>query len=497
MDADVRLAGSDLDGGERVRESNGAMLMLNFTGPGNRWCDGLTRRNLLTVGGLGLGGASLAGILRAEDSQPRASGTRRRGVIMILLPGGPTHLDTFDLKPEAPTEIRGELNPIATSVPGASICELLPRTARLMDRMAIIRTLTGARNDHNIHQCITGWESHPQQPASAEVPGYPPGGWPSLGAVLSKVHGPARPGMPASVDLTPVHYDARFVTSAPPGQAGYLGPAHAGFEVQSVDPANIVLNGISAGRLARRQSLRTALDRYRRQVERTGPGDGLDEFHRQALELLTSSRLATALDASTESDATRKLYGLQAAGSPLPEGGDLLEQFLVARRAVEAGARCVTLCFSRWPFGRMSQGDYNWDWHRDIFSECRSTLPLLDAGVAGLVTDLEQRGLLDEIAVVVWGEFGRTPKINGSAGRDHWPGVASALLAGGGIRGGQIVGKTSRYAEEPVERPVHFREVFATLYQLMGIDAARTQFTDLAGRPQYLVDDRQPIAELL
>ncbi|MCA9117565.1 MAG: DUF1501 domain-containing protein, partial [Planctomycetaceae bacterium] len=445
--------------------------MLNFAGPGGQWCDGLSRRNFLTVGGLGLGGASLAGILRAESQQPPAAKSPR-AVIMVLLPGGPTHLDWLDLKPEAPAEIRGELNPIASSVPGISLCELLPRTARLMDRMAIVRTLVGARNDHNIHQCITGWESHPQQPASAEVPGYPPGGWPSLGAVLSKVHGPGRPGMPASVDLTPVHYDARFVTSAPPGQAGYLGPAHAGFEVQSVDRSNIVLNGISTGRLSQRQALRTALDSYRRQLEGTGPSDGLDEFHRQAFELLTSSRLSAALDITREGNRTRSLYGLNPAGSPLPEGGDLLEQFLVARRVIQAGARCVTLCFSRWPFGRMSQGDYNWDWHKNIFSECRSTLPLLDAGVAGLVTDLEQQGLLDDVAVVVWGEFGRTPKINGNAGRDHWPGVASALLAGGGIRGGQVVGQTSRYAEEPIERPVHFREVFATLYHLMGVDPA-------------------------
>ena len=168
----------------------------------------------------------------------------------------------------------------------------------------------------------------------------------------------------------------------------------------------------------------------------------------------------------------------------------------MARRVVDAGARCVTLCFSRFPFGRMSQGDYNWDWHKNLFAEARATLPSLDLGLSALVEDLHESGRLDDVSIVVWGEFGRTPKINKTAGRDHWPGVAGALLAGGGMRTGQVIGETNRYGETVKSRPVHFRDVFATLYHTLGIDVEQTQFTDLAGRPRYLVDDHRPIAEL-
>ena len=167
------------------------------------------------------------------------------------------------------------------------------------------------------------------------------------------------------------------------------------------------------------------------------------------------------------------------------------------RRVIEAGARCVTLAFSRWPFGRMLQGDYNWDWHKDNFTEARGALPLFDLGMSALIDDLAERGLLDDIAVVAWGEFGRTPKINANAGRDHWPNVAGALLAGGGMKCGQVLGATNRLGEVSLDRPIHFRDVFASLYERLGIDVSTTQFTDLAGRPQYLVGDHRPMPELV
>ena len=178
-------------------------------------------------------------------------------------------------------------------------------------------------------------------------------------------------------------------------------------------------------------------------------------------------------------------------------GKTYLDQFLLARRLIEAGARCVTLAFSRSPFGRMTKGDYNWDWHKDLFNEARGTLPLFDLGLSALIGDLEDRGLLDETLVVAWGEFGRTPRINKDAGRDHWAKVGGALLAGGGLRHGQVIGSTTRLGEEPRTRPVHFREVFATLYHRLGIDVERTRFTDLSGRPQSLVGDHQPMQELI
>ena len=467
--------------------------MLTIPGPKSRRCDGISRRSYLQIGGLALGGLALPEILCGQA----AGGARKRakGVIMVLLPGGPTHLDTFDLKPDAPTEIRGEFRPIATNVPGIEICELLPRLAGVADKLTIIRSLVGFRDDHNTHWCSTGWESHPAMDSSPIVAGFPPGDWPSMGSVLSRSFGPRVAGVPPSVDLTPIDPDARFILRTAPGQPGYLGAAHAGFEVNAVDRRNITLSGTSLTRLADRRALLAGFDQFRKQVDRHGT-DGLQEFHRQALEVLTSPRLAEALDLNREDQDVRRRYGLDRSYPGEREGKTLLDQFLLARRVIEAGARCVTLAFCRWPFGRMLKGDYNWDWHKDLFAEARGALPLLDVGLSALLKDLDERGLLDDVAVVVWGEFGRTPKINANAGRDHWPGVCSALVAGGGLKCGQVIGATTRWGEQPQSRPVHFREVFATLYDRLGIDVAKTQFTDLAGRPQYLVGEHRAMPEL-
>jgi hypothetical protein len=469
--------------------------MLTIAGAASRRCDGISRRSCLRIGGLALGGLALPEILRAEARS--AVRGPAKGIIMILLPGGPSHLDTFDLKPEAPAEIRGELSPIATNVPGLEICELMPRLARMADKLAIIRSLVGARDDHNTHWCTTGWESHPPMDSSPVVAGFPPGDWPSLAAILSKKFGPRVNGVPPSVDLTPIDPDARFILRTPPTQPGYLGAAHAGFEAAAVDRRNIMLNGVSLARLADRRALLAGFDQFRRQVDHQGVLDGLDEFQQQAFEVLTSPRLAEALDLSREEGRIRARYGLDKTYPNERQGKTLLDQFLVARRVIEAGARCVTLAFTRWPFGRMLRGDFNWDWHKNAFDEARGALPLFDLGLSALIEDLDERGLLGDVGVVAWGEFGRTPKINANAGRDHWPRVCSALLAGGGLRTGQVIGSTTRWGEDPQTRPVHFRDVFATLYQRLGIDVASTQFTDLAGRPQYLVGEHRPLPELI
>lgn len=467
--------------------------MLTIPGPHSRYCDGISRRTWLRIGGLALGGMALPDILRAQA----ASGSDPiKGVIMVLLPGGPTHLDTFDPKPDSPAEIRGEFRPIATNVPGLEICELMPQLARMADKFTIIRSLVGFRDDHNTHWCTTGWESHPAMDSSPMIGGYPAGDWPSMGAVLSRRLGPRVPGMPPCVDLTPVDADARFILRTPPGQPGYLGVAHAAFETQAVDRRNIMLNGVDLGRLRDRRAMLAGFDGYRRQIDALGAATGIDTFQHQAFELLTSSRLATALDLAREDARGRSHYGLDREYPDEREGKHYLDQFLLARRVIEAGARCVTLAFSRWPFGRVLRGDHNWDWHRDLFPEARKTLPLLDFGLAALIQDLHNRDLLKDVAVVVWGEFGRTPRINQNGGRDHWPRVCSALVAGGGMRCGQVIGSTTRWGEEPRTRPVHFREVFATLYQRLGVDVATTQFHDLAGRPQFLVGEHRAMAEL-
>jgi len=225
--------------------------------------------------------------------------------------------------------------------------------------------------------------------------------------------------------------------------------------------------------------------------------DGMDAITRQAFGILTSSRLANALNFREEPAELVRRYGISDAVPAVHGGPELLKQFLIATRLVEAGARCVTLAFSQWPLERMSRGGFNWDWHKENFSNVRATVPMLDIGLSAMVEDLHARGLADDVSVVVWGEFGRTPKINGKAGRDHWPNANMCLLAGGGMRTGQVVGSTNRLGEVPADRPVHYREVFATLYHNLGIDAKNLTLEDLRGRPQYIVDQREPIRELI
>src|SRR5581483_2097638 len=275
---------------EAIVGSREVAAMLTIAGPSSRYCDQLSRRNCLRIGALALGGLALPDILRGEAA--RRTPNAAKGIIMVLLPGGPSHLDTFDLKPDAPAEIRGEFRPLATKVPGVAICELLPRLAKLADKYALIRSLVGFRDDHNTHWCTTGWESHPAMESSPVIAGFPPGDWPSLGAVLSRQLGPRVLGVPPSVDLTPIDADARFILRTPPGQPGYLGAAHAGFEAQAVDRRNIMLNGVSLDRLADRRTLLASFDQFRRQVDQSGAADGIDAFQRQAFEVLTSPRLA-------------------------------------------------------------------------------------------------------------------------------------------------------------------------------------------------------------
>ncbi len=238
----------------------------------------------------------------------------------------------------------------------------------------------------------------------------------------------------------------------------------------------MTLNGITIDRLQDRRAALTAFDRFRSDIDRSGMMEGVDAYTEQAFGILTSSRLAEAFDLEKEDRALRDRYGygedrLQADGSTR-----LLTNFLLARRLVEAGVRCVTLSFSRW------------DWHGNNFGRARQDFPMLDQALSALIEDLENRGMLDDISVVCWGEFGRTPKVNASGGRDHWPQVSCALLAGGGMRHGQVIGATNRLGEHATERPVHFQEVFATLYHALGLDPEVTTFPDLQGRPQFLVD---------
>ncbi|MCB1099508.1 MAG: DUF1501 domain-containing protein [Verrucomicrobiae bacterium] len=452
--------------------------MLTILGnSGERFCDGLSRRSFLSIGALGLGGLAMSDIFRAEAStlgleQPSTK-LNHKAVIMIFLAGGPPHQDMFDIKTNAPAEIRGEFKPIKTKVPGMEICELFPQMAEITDKLAIIRSMVGAHGGHDNYQCFTG-----RSPRNA-----PPGGWPSMGAVLSKLGGKVNDAIPPFVGLSPKTGHKEW---GDPGQCGFLGPAHSAFQPSGGGSSDMVLNGITTDRLGDRKALLGSFDQFRRDVDSSGIMHGMDAFTEQAFGVLTSSQLAQALNLDDEDPKLRERYGKGTEKLTADGPWKRLDQFLMARRLVEAGARCVTLGFSRW------------DWHGNNFGRAREDFPLLDQGVSALVQDLHDRGLDKDVSVVVWGEFGRTPTINAQGGRDHWPNVSCALLAGGGMKTGQVIGATDRLGGEASERPVAFQEVFATLYHQIGIDVRSATVPDLNGRPRYLVDQQfEPMKELV
>jgi hypothetical protein len=445
--------------------------MLSILGRGQRLCDGITRREALRIGALSVGGLSLPQLLRAEQ-QAGIRGSKK-AVIMIYMVGAPPHQDMYDLKMDAPSEIRGPFMPIDTNVPGIQICEHMPQLAKIMDKCVPLRSVYGSPSGaHDSFICYSGHRTGNQ----------PPGGWPSIGSVVSKVQGPFNRSVPPFIGLAP---DAGHPPYGSPGLPGFLGVGHAAFRPSGPAQADMVLNGITEDRLENRKSLLQNLDSFRSDVDSSGEFAGLDAINRQALDILTSSKLADALDLSKEGPAIRQRYG---KGDPKKYGDGAprnLEHFLLARRLVEAGARVVTLNFGRW------------DFHSNNFSEAKNThLPFFDRGLATLIADLHERGMGDDVAVVAWGEFGRTPKINGNAGRDHWPQVGGGLIAGGGFRTGQVIGATDRLGATVAERPVHFGEVHATLHRFLGL-GTETKLNDLAGRPQYLVGDHKPLPELL
>jgi hypothetical protein len=446
--------------------------MLTIRGPrAGRLCDGVSRRDFLRIGGLGMGGLALPQLLQAEAQ--RGIGRSQKAVIMIYLVGAPPHQDMFDLKMDAPREYRGPYQPISTNVPGIRISEHMPHCARIMDKLVPLRSVYGSPDGaHDSFICYSG----------RTVRNQPPGGWPSLGSTLSRLGGLREGAVPPFIGLAP---KAGHPPYGSPGLPGYLGAAHSAFQPNGAGREDLRLDGISVERFADRRALLKGFDQFRRDVDRSGLMDGLDAFTQQAFGVLTSSRLAEALDLSREPARVRERYG---KGDPKNYGDGAprnLEHFLLARRLVEAGARCVTLNFGRW------------DFHSHNHSELLTHLPWFDQAFSALVEDLHERGMDQEVSVVAWGEFGRTPLINADGGRDHWPQVGCGVLAGGGLRTGQVIGATDRLGGEIADRPVHFGEVFATLYHCLGLDPTQVTLPDLAGRPQYLVDGWRPMKELI
>ena len=461
--------------------------MLTLYGHKQKYCDGVSRRGFLKIGGLSmgaLGGFSLANLLRAEAASGRR--LQHKAVINIYLPGGPPHQDSWELKMDAPAEIRGPFRPISTKVPGIQICELFPRIAGMMDKFAVIRSIMGCEEHHDGYQCTSGW----LRPSLATL-----GGRPSLGASTWKLKGEVNPGVPPHIGLGKTKY-ARYSES---GGSGFLGSAYQAFKphpnglyagsyafTKNLSLEDMKLNGITADRLQDRKSLLSGLDQLRRKVDASGVLSASDRYTQTAFDVLTSGKLVEALDLSKEDPKVRQRYG---DGRPWKDKADaaftINENILLARRLVEAGARSVTVSYGQW------------DHHSRIEGRMRYFAPRLDQVVTALVEDLEQRGMLDDVTVIAWGEFGRTPRINKRGGRDHWPQANCALLAGGGMRTGQAIGSTNRLGERPANRPIHMQEVISTLYHNIGIDTMKTTLVDPTGRPRYLVEHRDTIRELV
>jgi hypothetical protein len=448
--------------------------MLTILGNRHRYCDGVTRRGFLKIGAFSFGAASLtlSDVLRAESKLGKSSS--HKSVINIFLGGGPPHQDMWEIKTEAPVDVKGEFKPINTSVAGLQIGECFPKIAASAEKYAFIRSVVGARGGHDAVQCMTG-----REPAAFRNVG----GWPSMGSILSKLQGPVDPSVPPFVGLAA---KTQHMPWSDAGHPGFLGTPHSAFKPEGPDIANMKLSGVNAAEMGDRKRLLASFDAFKREVDANGAYRGADASTQRALDVLTSSKLLDALDISKEPEKVRARYGdgkpyqFQYDGAPTVN-----EHLLMARRLVEAGARCVTLSYGRW------------DSHGKNFDLVRDHGTKLDQCVTALVDDLEVRGMLDDVTVVVWGEFGRTPRINKDAGRDHWPQVSCALLAGGGMRTGQAIGSTNRLGEFAKDRPTKFADIHATIWHNLGLNPETTTIFDPGNRPQHLVDGGEVMKELI
>ena len=450
--------------------------MLTFSGTKTtKFCDGLNRRDFLTVGALGMSGVTLADMLRLQARG--AASPAPKAVIMVLLMGGPSHIDMYDLKPDAPAEFRGEFKPIATNVPGMDICEHMPLQAKIADKLALIRGLKTS-DTHEPYVLLTGIPIvRGDMPTERD--------WrPAFGSVVSRLRGGG--SMPPYVGLG---------TGLEPGTKGgsvgkpvYLGAAHRAFV-----PSGAVFDDLKLRRdmtldqLADRASLLRSFDTLRRDLDGKGELAGMDAFTTRAMDLLTTNKIRDAFDLSKEPDKVKGKYGAGATS------------FLQARRLVESGVSVVTL-------GLNPPGPSNaWDTHSENFKTLRRAMPVLDQAVYALVTDLHERGLQDDVAVVVWGEMGRAPRIgkvpgiggdgNTPDGRHHWTNASFALLAGGGLKMGQVIGDTGPRAKHAKGRVYTPANVLASLYGVLGIDPTLA-LPDHSGRPLALLDDPEKIQEL-
>jgi uncharacterized protein (DUF1501 family) len=450
--------------------------MLRVFAGGARDCDGMTRRSFLQAGVLGLGGLTLPDLLRARASG--AGGADRRSVILFWLSGGPGHMETWDPKPDAPGGFRGPFGAIRTSVPGVQFGELLPEQARRMDRLAVLRTVNHGTGDHTKgnHWMLTGYEGPAFNAPDNQIQRRP-----ALGAAVARLKSAGRPGLPRYVAVP----NLRGGTDNLFHYAAYLGgganpfvvesdPNDANFQVKNLTPPK----GLSLARLEDRRRVLEALDGLRREAD--PKLRDLDAYYQRGFEMLTGREVAAAFDIAAEPADVRDRYGRHTFG----------QSALLARRLVEAGTPFVTVNCVPWdhhgtpPQLKTEEG-------------ARKLIPPLDRALGALVDDLIGRGLYDSTLVVAMGEFGRTPRMNKDAGRDHWGKTFSVLMGCGSMRMGQVIGRSSARGEHVVDRPVSPQDVAATVYHHLGIDARSVTFADRTGRPTYLIEDGEPIRELV
>ncbi len=466
--------------------------MWTVRGLPQRLCTGIDRRDFLQVGGLGALGLSLPALARARTARPQtapASFGRAKHCLLLFLTGGPPQSDTFDLKPNAPAEYRGEFRPVATNVAGIHVGELLPRLARHMDKCCLARSVTHADRIHTSagYTMLTG-AYHPQANGRSAKDIHPgPHDHPHLGALLARAH-PSPDGVPAFAALPEVIRDAGVNTY--PGQdGGFLGKRFAPFRVETDTargtfrlPDLVLPRGMTADRLRDREILLAGLDRRLAALERRAPTADLDVCRQQAFRLLGSPLVRQAFDLGREPDRVHEAYGRHLFG----------QGCLLARRLLEAGVGLVSVY---WHYEGPADSPV-WDTHQNNFAHLRRRLlPPTDQALAAVIGDLAQRGLLDETLVVCLGEFGRSPRVNKLAGRDHWPHVQTVLLAGGGIRGGRVYGASDKVAAYPADRPVTPPDLAATLLHLLGVPPGM-EIQDQTGRP-IAACQGQPVAGLL
>ncbi|MFO0878961.1 MAG: DUF1501 domain-containing protein [Gemmataceae bacterium] len=441
--------------------------MLDVLGPGYTTCDRLSRRSFLRVGALGLGGLTLADHLRArEAARQENKSTRDTAVILLWLGGGPSHLDMYDLKPDAPAEFRGEFKPIRTTVSGIDISEHLPLEAKQMHRMSIVRSgwHTNAGHGMGSHWMLTGYVPTIEINDNLH---------PSCGSVVAKMRGANRPRVPGYVCLP---------SPPPSANAAYLGVAYNPFSPMS-DPSSSSFQvrdlklppRVDLARFHGRKDLLRGMDNLRRDVDIAGAAEGFDRFYQDAFDIVTSKATREAFDIHREEPRLRDRYGRDSWG----------QSCLLARRLVEAGVTYVTVNLG------------GWDTHSNNFESLKKNLlPRYDRAFASLVEDLAERGLDRQVLVMSYGEFGRTPRINSGSGRDHWPNAMSVVFAGGGLQMGQVVGSTDARAENPKTRPCSVGDILSTMYHVLGIDH-KHEFHDAAKRPLPILNEGRPIPELV